>query len=75
MFGIGTMEIVVILVVLALLLVPAVVALVVIVFATKKNSNQPHPDLFPCPSCGRLISRLATACPQCGRPFAPAGQK
>ena len=26
-------------------------------------------NLFPCPDCGHMVSRLAFACPRCGRPF------
>lgn len=30
-----------------------------------------NPRLFPCPDCGRYVSRLASSCPQCGRPLTP----
>jgi hypothetical protein len=44
---------------------PLVVLLVVyLVFRPKAGSN-----LYPCPSCGRLVSRLAASCPQCGSPL------
>ena len=33
--------------------------------------EQPSPNLYPCPDCGRQVSRLATTCPQCGRPLQP----
>ena len=33
------------------------------------ESDRPNPRLLPCPDCGRLVSRLATSCPQCGRPL------
>ena len=26
-------------------------------------------NLVPCPDCGSEVSRLARACPKCGRPF------
>jgi len=28
-----------------------------------------HPNLLPCPDCGNQVSRLAAACPKCGRPL------
>ena len=30
-----------------------------------------NPKLKPCPDCGRMVSRLAPSCPQCGRPLEP----
>lgn len=30
-------------------------------------------DLFPCPSCGRDVSRAAAACPGCGHQFRDPG--
>ena len=40
--------------------------------ATEGTVNEPpNPNLLPCPDCGRNVSRLATSCPQCGRPLKP----
>ena len=44
------------------------VAVVIIVVMLRKNSPRLNANLSPCPGCGRAISRLAVACPQCGRP-------
>ena len=30
----------------------------------------PSTNLIPCPDCGNHVSRLAKACPKCGRPIA-----
>ena len=29
-----------------------------------------NPNLLPCPDCGNQVSKLAKACPKCGRPLA-----
>ena len=53
-----------------------VVVVVVVMYAmtqskkTGENSSQ-NPNLVPCSDCGRLVSRLAANCPQCGRPLTP----
>ncbi len=46
-----------------LLLVPFLVTWV----AHRKSVK--GPNLYPCPDCGRMVSRSATTCPQCGRPL------
>ena len=50
-----------------------IVLLVVLLSAKKSPGATPNPNLYPCPDCGRHVSRLATTCPQCGRPLAPEG--
>ena len=58
-------------------LVYLVVCLLIGALSTAWNQdNAPtDPDLFPCPDCGRHVSRLAKSCPNCGRPFSSEGQK
>ena len=36
---------------------------------TTPSITPPNPNLLPCPDCGNQISRLAQACPKCGRPM------
>jgi hypothetical protein len=45
------------------------IVVLAIVLATRKRTPPPNPDLYPCPDCGRLVSRQAPACPQCGKPL------
>jgi predicted RNA-binding Zn-ribbon protein involved in translation (DUF1610 family) len=71
--AVGPILILLVLVVLALLVVGVVIA--VVVATTKRQSTLANPNLFPCPDCGRQVSRLAKSCPNCGRPFASEGQK
>jgi hypothetical protein len=68
--GIGPME----LVILGVLVCGGVgVATVVLIAALSgRNRGQSNPNLVPCPDCGRMVSRHATACPQCGRPLPPS---
>lgn len=28
-----------------------------------------NPNLYPCPSCGHTVSKMATSCPSCGHPL------
>jgi hypothetical protein len=61
-FGIGPTE----------LIILSVVAIAVVVFLlTRSNSGAEtnNPNLIPCPDCRRMVSRLAPACPGCGRPL------
>ena len=53
--------------------VVAVVAIVIVLAASKKSgpSSADNPNLYPCPDCGRMVSRQAPACPQCGKPLVP----
>jgi len=44
----------------------AVVALVIWAVKLKRG-----PNLESCPDCGGMVSRLANACPHCGRPLNP----
>ena len=53
-------------------LVALVFAVIKIVRNTTPPAVPPGASLFPCPDCGRQVSRLATTCPQCGRPLAHA---
>ena len=74
MVGIGLWELVIILGVLALLVGGVVVVIVVALTTAKRQGGSVNPDLFPCPDCGRHVSRLAASCPNCGRPLASKGQ-
>ena len=67
MFGIGQWEILI----LGVLCLGGFVALVAVVTAYVLTTRKPRDttNLAPCPDCGRLVSRLAKACPQCGRPL------
>jgi hypothetical protein len=54
-----------------ILLGPIVVAVTVIILVTrsaKSASPMRGPNLTSCPDCGQAVSRLAKACPHCGRP-------
>jgi uncharacterized membrane protein len=64
--------ILVVLVVAGLAVVGGVIALVVLA-ASKRQDGSANPNLFPCPDCGRHVSRLAASCPNCGRPLASKG--
>ena len=35
----------------------------------QQSTGEQQPKLIDCPDCGARISRLATACPKCGRPI------
>lgn len=51
--------------------VPLVIVLL-LVSTNRRNSGMhgfDNPNLTPCPDCGKYISRLAVACPNCGRPL------
>lgn len=68
----GPMEIIIIgLVCLAPL--AALIAIVIVLARSKKTGLDPtqNPNLVPCPDCGRMVSRRAPSCPQCGRPLMP----
>jgi hypothetical protein len=72
MVGIGWIELLIVLGILGLL--AGVVVVVVLVLATSKHpGGSANPNLFPCPDCGRYVSRLAASCPNCGRPLASKG--
>jgi hypothetical protein len=72
-FSVGPLELLIVLGLLGLLAVGVVIAVVVILAASKKGGSA-NPNLFPCPDCGRQVSRLAKSCPNCGRPLASEGQ-
>jgi len=63
MFGIGPLE-------LAALLgaVVCLVGLIVTLALVLPRMLGGNPNLTSCPDCGRLVSKLATACPHCGHP-------
>lgn len=64
----GPLELIIIVAVLA-----AIVAAVVIAVRAGSGGARPmdNPNLYPCPDCGRMVSRQAPTCPQCGRPLSP----
>jgi hypothetical protein len=73
-FSPGPMEIV-----LGLLCLGSLVAMVVlvVVLATSQKGRggaAANPNLYPCPDCGRFVSRQAPSCPHCGRPLTGGGQ-
>lgn len=70
-FGIGPTEL---LIVGVLCIAPALLGLGVGTFFIVKALRSPRSDhaaenLIPCPDCRRMVSRLAQACPGCGRPL------
>lgn len=69
----GIFELLIIVGTLGLLVVGVVVVVVVVLTTSKRKGGSANPNLFPCPDCGRHVSRLAK-CPNCGRPFASEGQ-
>jgi predicted RNA-binding Zn-ribbon protein involved in translation (DUF1610 family) len=69
----GIFELLIVLGILGLLVGGVVVVVVVIVTTSKRQGGSANPTLFPCPDCGRHVSRLATSCPNCGRPLASNG--
>jgi len=74
MIGFGVFELLMILGVLCLLVLGVVIVVVVVLTTSKRRSISANPNLFPCPDCGRHVSRLAKSCPNCGRPFLSEGQ-
>jgi len=73
MVGIGWIELLIVLGILGLLVGGVVVVIVVVLAASKRQGGSANPNLFPCPDCGRYVSRLAASCPNCGRPLASKG--
>ncbi|HEV3021607.1 MAG TPA: hypothetical protein VGX76_04045 [Pirellulales bacterium] len=70
MFGMGPFELLCIASALSLLLgVPAVIVVVLLVRGHRSSHDHSNPNLVPCIDCGRLVSRQAASCPQCGRPL------
>ncbi len=74
MVGIGPFELLFIVGFLGLLVAGVVAMVVVVLAASKRHGGSRNPNLFPCPDCGRHVSRLATSCPNCGRPLASKAQ-
>jgi hypothetical protein len=72
MVGIGWIELLIVLGILGLL-AGGVVVVVVVLATSKRPGGSANPNLFPCPDCGRYVSRLAASCPNCGRPLASKG--
>ena len=65
----GIQEIVVIAILFLLLATPLiVVGIVLYIVKLKSQDKAAQSNLYPCPDCGKLISRLAESCPHCGRP-------
>ena len=50
----------------ACLAIPVAIVILLLMLVGKRPSG---PNLVPCPDCGRQVSRLAAACPHCGRPL------
>ena len=71
MFGVGPLELLILGVIALVVLGGPVVAVVIIVILMRRNTSRPDADLLPCPDCGRMVSRQAASCPQCGRPLRP----
>jgi hypothetical protein len=45
--------------------------ILLVAFLTRRaarSKNVTGQNLYPCPDCGRMVSRSAPTCPQCGRP-------
>lgn len=74
MMGISLIGLLIIVGVLGLLVVGVVVVVVVVLTTSQRRNITDGPNLFPCPDCGRQVSRLAKSCPHCGRPFSSEGQ-
>ena len=74
MIGIGWFELLIIGGILGLSLLAVVIVVVVALTTSKRRSIPVSPNLFPCPDCGRHVSRLAASCPNCGRPLTSQGQ-
>lgn len=70
----GRLGILLILGLVGLAVVGGVIALVVVLATSKRRGGSANPNLFPCPDCGRQVSRLAKSCPNCGRPLSSEGQ-
>jgi len=70
-FAPGPME--VILGLFCLAVFAGIVVLAVVLSTSQKNRSGPaaNPNLYPCPDCGRFVSRQAPNCPQCGRTLTP----
>ncbi len=71
MFVPGTNELLIIAVMLGGGLMVGLLVLGVVLFTRKGATQSQFPNLLPCPDCGRMVSRLATSCAQCGRPMEP----
>ena len=65
----GPMEIIIILAVVGVIVGIVLVA----VRAGSRSGPGPtyNPNLYPCPDCGRMVSRQAPNCPKCGKPLLP----
>jgi predicted amidophosphoribosyltransferase len=67
MLGLGTTELLVIVAVAGVVVCLAVTGVVMCVAFFRQARGRG--SLTPCPDCGRGVSQLAVACPQCGRPL------
>jgi hypothetical protein len=52
-----------------------VVLVVLLLVLRPKPGVPPNPNLYPCPDCGRPLSRSASTCPGCGRPVGPSANQ
>ena len=70
MFGLGPPE----LIVLGLFCLGgfAGILILIVVLATRSKPSM-NSQLRPCPDCGNAVSKMATACPRCGRPIQQVG--
>jgi hypothetical protein len=75
-FAVGPMELL-ILGLLCLGSLAGIVVLVVVLSTSRKGRGgaTANPNLYPCPDCGRFVSRQAPNCPQCGRPLTGEGDR
>ena len=71
MFGLGIWDLVMLVVALAIL-AGIVAAIAFAVYLLVRRTQPPMAgNLLACPECGGGVSRLANACPHCGRPLEP----
>ncbi len=62
---------------ICLVFLGVIVAAVVIPLVISRRSGSGgagHPNLYPCPDCGNLVSFQAPSCPKCGRKLTDQGQ-
>jgi hypothetical protein len=66
MLSIGVAELGVILLIVAMFAIPVVIAIVVILGKRNSQSSNAAAGLAQCRACGRPLSPVAQACPECG---------
>lgn len=74
MFGLGLQELLIFFVIAGFLMLPVVVIVAVVLYVQRAQNGplSDNPNLIRCSDCGGTVSRLAVACPHCGRPMSPA---